>query len=386
MIPCWKWGLKDASTLLLKMNKELNTDTTFTGRLSGGKVEGIWPLFIAGSAPRQRLSIETVTIHRFTVVPLVLLFCLVFLSSLVWCTSLPAQTQPRAVEVVDRMVQAETAAMKNRQRFQYTREVRSTRTKGHLWNELVVETPEGRMHRLLSEDGKPLSAEQAKAEDDRIANLVNHPDDFRREGQGRRDDEGRLARLLQDLPKAFLFASDGNQGGCTRITFRPNPSFEEQSYEDRVVHAMSGELFIHTADMRLCGIDAHLDHKVEFGFGLLGEVSDDSSFSITREEVLPGQWKTARLRVHVNGSMLLLKSFSRDEDSSHYGFKKVDNNLSVAQAAAIACANGSSRAGSLARPSARSGLSTMILFSSSSLPKTHSRRLILIVPAEESAH
>jgi polyisoprenoid-binding protein YceI len=35
--------------------------------------------------------------------------------------------------------------------------------------------------------------------------------------------------------------------------------------------------------------------------------------------------------------MLLLKSFSRDEDSSHYGFKKVANNLSVAQAAAIAC-------------------------------------------------
>jgi hypothetical protein len=203
------------------------------------------------------------------------------------------------------------------------------------------------MHRLLSEDGKPLSAEQAKAEDDRIANLVNHPDDFRREGQGRRDDEGRLARLLHDLPRAFLFRIDGSQGDCTRITFQPNPSFEEQSYEDRVIHAMSGVLFIHTTDMRLCGIDAHLDHKVEFGFGLLGEVSDGSSFSITREEVFPGQWKTAKLRIHVNGSMLLLKSFSRDEDSSHYGFKQVADNLSVAQAAAIACSNASSRVVSL---------------------------------------
>lgn len=293
------------------------------------------------------------TIHRLPRLPLVLLLCLVSVSSLVWCTSVPAQSQPQAIEVVDRMVQAETAAMKNRQRFQYTREVRSTRTKGHLWNELVVETPEGRMHRLLSEDGKPLSAEQAKAEDDRIANLVSHPDDFRREGQGRRDDEGRLARLLQDLARAFLFRIDGSQGDCVRIAFQPNPSFEEQSYEDRVIHAMSGVLFIHTTDMRLCDIDAHLDHKVEFGFGLLGEVSDGSSFSITREEVFPGQWKTAKLRIHVNGSMLLLKSFSRDEDSSHYGFKKVANNLSVAQAAAIASSNASNRVGSLARPSGK---------------------------------
>ena len=322
------------------------------GQLSVARWNELGP-FAASNPPRRGSSIRTMSIDRSQRASLLLLFCLVFLSSPLWCERLPAQTEPQAIEAIDRMVQAETAAMKDRQRFQYTRESRSTRTKGHLWNELVVETPEGRMHRLVSEDGKPLSAEQAKAEDDRIANLVNHPDDFRRESQGRRDDEGRLARLLRDLPKTFLFRIDGSQGDCTRITFQPNPSFEEQSYEDRVIHAMSGVLFIHTADMRLCGIEAHLDHKVEFGFGLLGEVSDGSSFSITREEVFPGQWKTAKLRIHVNGSMLLLKSFSRDEDSSHYGFKKVANNLSVAQAAAIASSSASSHVGSLARSSGK---------------------------------
>lgn len=297
---------------------------------------------------------KIMTIRRLARLPVVSFLCLMFCWSYVRCASLPAQIPARAIEVVDRMVEVETAAMRNRQRFEYTRNVRSTRTNGHLWNELVVETPEGRMHRLLSEDGKPLSAEQSKAEDNRIANLVNHPDEFRREGQGRRDDEGRLGSLLRDLPEAFLFRFDGSQGNCTRIAFQPNPSFEEQSYQDRVIHAMSGVLFIRTPEMRLCGIDAHLDHKVEFGFGLLGEVSDGSSFSITREEVFPGQWKTVKLRIHVNGSMLLLKSFSRDEDSSHYGFKQVANNLSVAQAAAIACSNASSRVvssdGFLAKP------------------------------------
>jgi hypothetical protein len=55
------------------------------------------------------------------------------------------------------MVQAETAAWKDRQHFLYRSEERSNRTNGQLWEELVVETPDGSMQRLISEDGKPLS-------------------------------------------------------------------------------------------------------------------------------------------------------------------------------------------------------------------------------------
>ena len=69
------------------------------------------------------------------------------------------------------------------------------------WDELVVETKEGRMHRLIAVDGKPLSSSEQAAEDRRITYLVNHPADFRREAQGRKDDEARMADLLQELPK-----------------------------------------------------------------------------------------------------------------------------------------------------------------------------------------
>jgi hypothetical protein len=256
--------------------------------------------------------------------------------------SLSAQKQApqSAQEIVSQMVKTETAAYKTREKFLYIRKVRSAHTKGHLWEEVVAETPAGRMHRLLSVDGKPLSPDEKKAEDDRITYLVNHPDQFRREEQGRKDDEARLGVLMAELPRLYVFKLEGTEDGCLRIAFHPNPAFQEETYQDRVLHATSGYLFIRTPDMRLCAMNAHLDHKVEFGYGLLGKVSENSKFSMVRSEVAPGEWKTTKTDIHVDGSLLLLKSYSRDEQSEHFGFKTVPPDLSLAQAASLVRTNG----------------------------------------------
>jgi hypothetical protein len=264
----------------------------------------------------------------------------------VLCLALPAclfaqkQTTASAQEIVEQMVHTETAAYKTREKFLYMRKERSAHTKGHLWEQVVVETPEGRMRRLLSVDGKPLTVDEQKAENDRITYLVNHPDQFRREEQGRKDDETRLGVLMAELPRLYVFDQEGTEDGCVRIAFHPNPSFQEETYQDRVLHATSGFLFIRLPEMRLCAMNAKLDHRVEFGYGLLGKVSENSKFSMTRSEVTPGEWKTTKTDIHVDGSLLLLKSYSRDEQSTHYGFKTVPPDLSLAQAASMVRANG----------------------------------------------
>lgn len=261
---------------------------------------------------------------------LLLAFTLQLLESLAQ-TPAPAP----AVQMVEQMVHAEAVSRGTRQRFLYRRTERSIRTKGHLWDELVVETTDGRMRRLVSVDGKPLSISEQRAENNRISDLVNHPAEFRREAQAQREDEFRLSNLLKQVPKMFLFQMEGTDGDCTRITYTPNPQFQEQSYQDRVVHAMSGVLLIHNTDMRLCAISGHLDHPVEFGFGLLGKVSEQSHFSVVHSEVSPGQWKATKILVHVDGNILFLKSVSRDQNSTHYGFQSVPQDLTVAQAAAL---------------------------------------------------
>lgn len=248
--------------------------------------------------------------------------------------------QPATVtQIVNQMLQAEAAAWKGRQHFLYRNEERSNRTNGALWDELVVETSDGSMQRLLSEDGKPLTDSQRIAEDQRIAYLANHPSEFRRKAQGRKEDEARMPELLREIPNIFLFRSLDSVGDYTRIAFQPNPTFHEKSYQDRVVHSMAGILIIHKPEMRLSELDAHLEHKVEFGFGILGVLRDKTNLSLTRGEVSAGQWTTTKLRFHLDGSILLLKTISRDLDSSRHGFKPVGHDLNVAEAASIVRSN-----------------------------------------------
>jgi len=240
---------------------------------------------------------------------------------------------PSPLELVKLMAKAEADAVPFKKHFLYRRREKSTRTKGHTWEELVVEIPAGRMRRLVSIDGQPLSPSQKQAELNRIQYLTQHPEDIGRDNQNRKEDESKTTELLRLLPKVFLFDMDGTEDGCTRIKFRPNPAYQEQSFEERIIHAMSGSLLVHPGDNRLCRLDAHLSYQVQFAYGLLGKVSQGSGFYMDRVQVMPGQWKTDKMLVHVDGNIFMLKSVSREEDSLHFGFQEVPYDMTIPQSA-----------------------------------------------------
>jgi hypothetical protein len=218
--------------------------------------------------------------------------------------------------------------------FTYISEERSTRTENHLWKEKVIETPDGILRRLLAVDGKPLTPAEQQTEQQRINNLVAHPDEFRRLNESRKDDEAHEVQMLAFLPKAFLFTPNGEHDGCTQFSFRPNPTYEPQTYEERVMHAMVGTVSLQQPMDRLCNLDAHMAQPVQFGFGLLGSVNS-GHFGIERRPIDTGVWKTDRISVHLDGRILMLKSLSRNQDSVRTSIAEVSPQITLAQAAQL---------------------------------------------------
>jgi hypothetical protein len=249
--------------------------------------------------------------------------------------ALGANAQRTPLPMVTAMVQNEKQARQHRTYFRYTSVERSSRTGGHLWQENVVETPDGLLRRLVAEDGKPLSSDRAAEEDRRIAALVADPSALRAEDANRRADEARLGKVLDILPQAFLFTADGTQGNCIRIAYRPNPAFTPSTYDERIIHNLAGTILIRMPEERLCGIEGHLIDRVTFGFGLLGHIDQNSRFSVTRLPVTPTDWKSRKIDVHLDGKVLLFKSIARDEDAIHSEAEPLPPHLSLAEAASL---------------------------------------------------
>jgi hypothetical protein len=260
-------------------------------------------------------------------------------SSGVGASAAAPQEAGSAQQIVATMLANEAVAAQHRGRYAYLSTERSDRTGGHLWTEQLVETSVGKVRMLLQEDGQPLSPERIAQERGRLAGVVADPAAFQRKEQALKDDEAHARTMLTLLPKAFLFGDVREQDGELLIDFRPNPEYEPQSLEERVLHGMSGSMMIDAKAMRLHHIEGRMPTDMSIGFGLLATIHAGSSFATSRDPTSNSatpEWKTTLIDSAIDGKAILFKAIARNEHAEHSNFIRVADNLSVAQAVAIA--------------------------------------------------
>jgi hypothetical protein len=194
-----------------------------------------------------------------------------------------------------------------------------------------VETAEGPVARLTLNDGRPLSPEAQQREQERLQQLLNSPTEQARHVRQYDDDEDRIGRILALLPDAFLYEYDGEENGCYRLRFQPNPSYSAHTIEARIFHAMSGKLWVDARYKRLARLEGRVNENVDFGFGILGRLYQGGWFRLVRVQVSPTDWKTKSLEVHMNIRALLVKTFARETSETRGGFASVPAGMSLVQ-------------------------------------------------------
>ncbi|MGO9319100.1 MAG: hypothetical protein ACLPXT_09460 [Terracidiphilus sp.] len=194
-----------------------------------------------------------------------------------------------------------------------------------------VETAEGPITRFDRSNGHPLDAAERIAEEDRLNHLLNSPAEQARHRQEYAEDEKRIGRIVALLPDAFLYEYAGEENGCYRLRFRPNPDYPARSIEARIFHAMSGELWVSSRYKRLARLDGHLVENVDIGYGILGRLYQGGWFQLQRTRVSATDWKTERLEVHMRGRAMLFKTIARETSEIRSGFSPVPAGISLGQ-------------------------------------------------------
>jgi len=198
---------------------------------------------------------------------------------------------------------------------------------------VAVQTRQGYLDRLRIMNGQPITPEQEKQEDQRIARLLKKPDEQKKQRRAQEQDAQKTERLFKMLPDAVTASYGKRQGEIVEILFEPNRNFHPPSHEAAVFHAMTGRIRINTRENRLVEIEGHLTRGVKFGGGLLGHLDKGGEFHVKQSEVTPGLWEITLLHVNMHGKALFFKTIAVQENEIRTNFRRVPDNLTLSEAA-----------------------------------------------------
>lgn len=242
-------------------------------------------------------------------------------------------------EIVRHAVDQEIASNQNTgTRFRFKDE-RSTPQLSQ--TKLMVETIDATAGLLVMQNGQPLTPQQRRDEEARLANYVQSPRELRRKKKQEKEDTEHTERILKALPDAFLYERAGTERGrnglgapgdeLVRLNFRPNPSYDPPSHVEQVLTGMSGHLLIDIAQNRIAEIDGTLSREVAFGWGILGHLDPGGRFLVQQADIGGHQWEVTRMQLSFTGKALFVKKIAIHSSDTFSDFHPVPGNLTFAQ-------------------------------------------------------
>jgi hypothetical protein len=206
---------------------------------------------------------------------------------------------------------------------------------------LYCETKDAMAGMAIAYDGKPLTAEQRQAEEARLEQLMNSPEELARKRQHEKDDAERVTRIVRAMPDAFVYEYAGTEPGkpglgkegdeLIRLNFRPNPKYEPPSRVEQVLSGMQGTLLIDANKRRIARIDGTLFKDVGFGWGILGHLDKGGHFLVEQGDVGDNTWDMSRMGLTFTGKILLFKRIDIKSTETYSDFRSVPTGLTFAQ-------------------------------------------------------
>jgi uncharacterized membrane-anchored protein YhcB (DUF1043 family) len=243
-----------------------------------------------------------------------------------------AQTQGDAQALVQRAVSSELAAdQADHSLWRY--HALEKEENNSLYD--VVDTTYGELKEKIEEAGKPLSPGDLSAQQAKVRSFLTDKKAQAKQKHDGDHDDASATKLLNLLPRAFIWTVGSENGELITLHFAPDSRFHPPDIESRVLGAMRGDLVIDKEQYRIRTIRGTLAHDVDIGYGILGRLRQGGTFDVERRKTGPGVWQITETHVHIDGKALLFKTIGQQTDEVKTGFVEVPQSTTLAQGAAM---------------------------------------------------
>lgn len=205
--------------------------------------------------------------------------------------------------------------------------VKKTETRGYdvFWIEGVP------VHKLTSKDGRNLSLQDLKKEDELIDKEVAKARERRAKAEARGKatdpdgyDEVTVSRLLElgSFSNARRVTLNGRS--TIAVDYAGDPKAKTRNRLEGVIHDMAGTVWVDEDDRAIAKLEGHFFETFKIGAGLVANIQKGTSFSLEQRKVNDEVWLPVEANGRGTARMLLLFKFNgnfREVDSGYRKFK-----------------------------------------------------------------
>ncbi|CAN5663689.1 hypothetical protein BH10ACI4_BH10ACI4_27860 [soil metagenome] len=182
----------------------------------------------------------------------------------------------------------------------------------------VFESKDGTVARLIMRDGRPLSAEEDKAERDRLKAMIDAPNDFqkhiRKEETGRKLADS-MIRLLPDA-MIYTYVPDQPQSGTNHgaleivMDYQPDPKWKPPSTTAEALTGLKGRIWIDAKSKVLVRMEGTIFQGVNFGWGMLAHIYPGGKLVLEQTDAGGDRWIYTHFKQEVTVRALMVKNLN----------------------------------------------------------------------------
>ena len=212
-----------------------------------------------------------------------------------WIAGQAAEQAPDVKAIIARSVEVTDADWNAAPRYDFTETDRGPRSTLTYDVTTIRGTP---YNRLIMENGKPLKAEDARREEQKLERTVaernaESPGETARRiakyQRGRDRDHLMMSQIARAFDFRFLCEQTVEDRHVWVLKATPRAGYQPPNMETEALTGMNGTLWIDTATYQWVQVEAHVMQPVSIG-GFLARVQPGTFFKLDKAPVAPGIW------------------------------------------------------------------------------------------------
>lgn len=216
--------------------------------------------------------------------------------------------------------------------------IRSATRKGDMTRE-VIESAQGNVARLIQRDGKPITAEEDKAERSRLNDILTSPNDFLKHQERNSAGENYAIQLIKLLPQAGLYTyapgqpqPPGASSPQVVIDFQPNPQFHPPSMIAELLTGLKGRVWIDEKTATMTRIEGDVIRPVNFGWGIVARIYPGGHVEFEQTRVDGKRWIYSHLDMNITVREVMLHTVNDKTKMSTWGYELLPSPISYQDA------------------------------------------------------